>query len=749
MTMKIDENKLLAKSNGETICAHTDKLLSQFALLKKIYGRHFDEKKSFCIEYTVKMHDLGKVNSRFQNKIMRVMGLNEYLGSELDDLYKSHNITEIPHGLISAFAVDYKQLAERLGANTAKSLLCAIACHHNRKAADNKNNLIDDGTLSDIACAELERYKRYLPDYVKISKFNTARLWLSPNKSLSSTCDEDLWTEFAYYKGMLNKLDYVASANENDILVECEIKGENAGENVLDFFRRKDYILNGCQKFMLENSDSNIIVTASTGIGKTEAALLWVGDNKAFYTLPLKVAINAIYKRIRDDYYDKNKVAYLHSDTLSNMLSDTNEADSLKDRLTKFSVIKNLSYPLTVCTVDQLFTFVMKSLGTEILPATMSYSKIIIDEIQAYSPRILAFLIYGLSVINRLGGKFCIMTATLPPFIPSLLKENGVEFVMPQEAYSKISKATDKPIIRHNVKLENGEMDIDLIAEKASNNKVLVVVNTVFQAQEIYRKISKKCDKVNLIHSRFTQIDRKSKEDEILSFAKSSENGVWVSTQVVEASLDIDFDILFTEMCSADSLLQRLGRCFRNRDYSKNEPNCFIYLTASANKIYDKEIFTRSFTYLQEQGNGIFTEEQKIAYINKVFDQNDLVKTYIKKIREAINDLKQLIPDYIKKDEAEQKFRDIRSVNMLTRADYQALADKGIFDDFKSNDFGKRILAQNEIRQHTVTVQERTAKYGKIKITRLSEIDGYYLTDNKYSYQEGLINEIDDEAGLC
>lgn len=62
-----------------------------------------------------------------------------------------------------------------------------------------------------------------------------------------------------------------------------------------------------------------------------------------------------------------------------------------------------------------------------------------------------------------------------------------------------------------------------------------------------------------------------------MDFAESEEAGIWITTQIVEASLDIDFDVLHTEMCTADSLLQRMGRCNRKGRYFPEEANVIIY----------------------------------------------------------------------------------------------------------------------------------------------------------------------------
>lgn len=91
--------------------------------------------------------------------------------------------------------------------------------------------------------------------------------------------------------------------------------------------------------------------------------------------------------------------------------------------------------------------------------------------------------------------------------------------------------------------------------------------NTVNYAIELYQQLQEYTDRVGLLHSRFIRKDRKKLEQEILDFAPNDPNrkenhGIWISTQIVEASLNIDFDVLYTEMCSIDSLLQRMGRVY-------------------------------------------------------------------------------------------------------------------------------------------------------------------------------------------
>lgn len=80
-------------------------------------------------------------------------------------------------------------------------------------------------------------------------------------------------------------------------------------------------------------------------------------------------------------------------------------------------------------------------------------------------------------------------------------------------------------------------------------------------------------EELNLFHSRYIRQDRKKLEKEIRRFGKTycdekhkildCQNGIWISTSLVEVSLDIDFDYLFTELSELNGLFQRMGRCNR------------------------------------------------------------------------------------------------------------------------------------------------------------------------------------------
>ena len=260
-------------------------------------------------------------------------------------------------------------------------------------------------------------------------------------------------------KGLLHRLDHCSSAW---IPVEDETKNE-ISKFVEEFMKKQDFDPNDLQQFAKENQNKNIMVIGSTGIGKTEAALLWSNHDKTFFTLPLRISINAIYDRIKETIGYEH-VGLLHS-TAVDYLDDKNEENEFE----KIKQARNLYEKITTCTIDQIFPFVFKYRGYEKIYATLSYSKVVIDEIQAYSPEIVAVILKGLQMINNLDGKFMVMTATLPRIYKDKLGKMGIKF-----EYNEFIKDT----VRHKIQLVDSviNQDIEEIKENSKNKKVLIIV---------------------------------------------------------------------------------------------------------------------------------------------------------------------------------------------------------------------------------------------------------------------------------
>jgi len=714
---------LLAKSNGESIRQHTDKLLSAFEEFNNIYGSSFDEKLLKIIRYACEYHDYGKVSYIVQ----KMLGSKER-SEQIEKMYKEIGFEKnIPHGYISPAFLNIKELKNEFDEEDIFILVTAIYYHHNR--------------ASQVSGDEL---KRVINEDLKIRiedrKISTKYL----NYILGNDVEEPLWIKYASAVGMLNKFDYYASCTDDKLPVEIDgyFNGNYISGYVKKYFKKNNWQFRDVQLYASENSDKNIVIIASTGIGKTEAALLWSGNDKLFYTLPLKVSINAMYERMKSEYdYSEEKVTLLHSDALSALLEE--ETDEMTAQL-KYDASRRLSYPVTVCTVDQIFTFVYKYRGCEQILATLKYSKIVVDEIQSYSPDIIAKLIYGLKLISEAGGRFAIITATLPPVLLYFMRKYNIKHEDPKQFL-----LTDK--IRHRIHYESADdFDYDLITEMASDKKVLIICNKVDRAIEVYEKLKERCEYVKVLHSKFIRRHRRILEQEILSFSDDRDkSGIWITTQIVEASLDIDFDVLFTEMCTIDSLLQRMGRCYRKRDYSGNEqPNIYIVDNRSGyGTVYEyTDIYDRSVDCLQKYQDEFFSEQDKMACVEKVYNTEEIRDSkYFNDISDRLNTLKYTAPFIIQKNEAKNSFRDIeKTFSTVPKSVYDMYTDEfdsavSVLQNKRCYDISERNNAVRFIEDNALSVSI-TDKRNKERDRSILGTINYYTLDYLYDFDEETVS---------
>ena len=714
--------KYWAKSNPpETIQEHTDNLLVNYRLLKETYpglNMNWDMLYLVCLH-----HDLGKMNLKFQNKIIN----------------RKYDNTEIPHGILSLSFFNVKKLKEAgYSKLDIKIMATAIAYHHDREFKYGDEELIE----------EIEKLEKEAVNfsYDKIENLEVRKLsdkYFNCEIVRRDKYGEDAFFQYVMLKGMLNRIDYAASAginveNKNDFLSDgldkfmAGLKEKNPKAE-----------WNKLQKYMEENRDENIIAIAQTGMGKTEAGLLWIGNNKGFFTLPLKTAINAIYKRITENIVESEidkRVALLHGDTYSKYLEKSDD-DSLEADIDEYyNRTKQMALPLTVCTLDQIFDFVFRYRGFEPKLATLAYSKVVIDEIQMYSPDLLAYLINGLSYITKIGGKFAVLTATLPSIVLDLMKKENIPFVEPRIF-------VDNKKIRHSIKVLNEEINIERILEQYNDNKVLVVCNTVKRAQEIYKGLAEVLGgnrkDLNLLHSRFLKKDRAVKEESILTMGarESVETGIWIGTQIVEASLDIDFDVLLTELSDLNGLFQRMGRCYRNRELDK-EYNCYVFdggerkcSGVGKNSVIDPDIFILSKNALRIL-DGTITEQIKVDMIKNIYTMENLLDTdYFKIFQKSMEFVKMKLDNEMKREEVLKEFRNIHSVNIMPEKTYQE--NKGKIEeilDFINQPYNKELTSD----------ERKDLKKEKARLkTKLYD----YLVNVNYQYIEKNCEKVERAVG--
>ena len=771
--------KYKAKEN-ETIYEHTNNLLLKLEELKDIVDiEDIDLITEACI-----FHDFAKVNPLFQRRLES--------GKKMDEN------KEIGHNILSFYMA--KNYLEEYSKEDRNIILYAILNHHNYvdnfDVIDDKRDLISENLKSISAEVfkddEINFFKNIgLRELAVIKKLRT-----NPSK------------KSILVKGFLHKCDYAASAHSKIDMPNLHL--ESRLEKLKDEFVGKGFSdgWNEMQRFAKENTDSNLILIGSTGLGKTEASLLWIGNNKGFYVLPLKTAINAMYRRIKNTLYKDDyteNLGLLHGELENIYLEDESPAtvSSETEESMKFweyyGLTRAMSLPVTITTPDQVFRFAFKYCSYELQLATYSYSKMVIDEIQAYSPDILATLIYSLQLIDMVGGKFAITTATLPPFIKYLLQE-GIDKKI---EYKEDTFLNNK--IRHRVSLRHSAINIDdikaFIEDKYNQEsmKLLVVVNTVRKAQSIYRELKSWLEEndieieMNLLHSKFTVQHRSEKEDAILKDGESKckKRVIWISTQVVEASLDIDFDYLFTELSDLSSLLQRLGRCNRKGLKSVDEFNSYVYLDIDENlliKYSDNNAYTSGgiiykslyelskaalLEWETENNTGLFSEADKNRLIENYFTSkkieeydkmySSIFTEYLSEYKRMYKHLVDIIPDSKKLSEVTKEFRNIISRRVIPQSIYEDKQENiiGIIDEIeeKRKLIGRTKSTQEKqrLRVDILRLKNEFRKFTlNISLKELDKDKDYCVVDNEkimistrvYNKEYGIIKEKEGSGSI-
>lgn len=329
------------------------------------------------------------------------------------------------------------------------------------------------------------------------------------------------------------------------------------------------------------NTSGSAILVAPTGTGKTEAGLLWAARQaestglrgRTFFLLPYQASMNAMRRRLIETFaphvLDKpekweSEVALVHGRSTRaayESLLDRDYAPSKASILARVQAdLARLNVaPMRVCSPFQLIRLLFSPNGVEGLIISCSDAKLVLDEIHAYQPETTALALTTIGLLTtQFGSAVLFMTATLPSHLREVIEKvfGTLPMLKPDE------DVLGRPP-RHRVSLAPyhilSEKSLSAIIDAAKQGSVLVVTNQVRRAIQLSRALKAKLGDVHLLHSRFTHSDRFRREIEV----EPIPGRVLVATQAVEVSLDIDYDVCFSELAPLESLLQRFGRCNR------------------------------------------------------------------------------------------------------------------------------------------------------------------------------------------
>lgn len=495
------------------------------------------------------LHDIGKYSSEFQKHI-----INQ------DNLHFDHSTA----GAKEAIAMKELEIA-----------LCVAGHHCGIPDFGSNYDTENDPTL-------IGRCKKDIPDYSLWKNDIKVNAVDSP-KRFGNYYEDMFFTRMLY--SCLVDADYIdteAFMNGKQLRSDIDniphlkaVFNKHTSALLAKASNRLNAARNSILKKCLEKSEASkkgiYRLSLPTGSGKTLDSMAFAlnhavknGQNRIIYVIPYNSIIDQtsmVYSAILGD----DNILEHHSEIVY-------EEDSDEMNPKKRLAIENWDYPIILTTAVQFFNSLYSYKPSKCRKLhNIANSVIIFDEAQNIPVKYLKPCLLAIyELYKNYNCTIVLSTATQPPF-EALYKDMGIN--IPIKNICILSNQEKEVFERHIIK-NAGSMNVDKLSETISHLKTaLVVVNTKKAALNIFNAIShqnKYYLTTNLIPA-----DRKKKISRIKTDLADGKSCVVVSTSLIEAGVDLDFDTVYREYCGVDSIIQSAGRC--NREGRKNKNECVAY----------------------------------------------------------------------------------------------------------------------------------------------------------------------------
>ena len=430
------------------------------------------------------------------------------------------------------------------------------------------------------------------------------------------------------------------------------------------------FLPNEVQKMVLDAVGNTVspgifILEAGMGSGKTEAALAaaellaqHTNSGGLFFGLPTQATANGLFDRVRHwaEYQSadgRHGIRLAHGASALNaeyqelFRGSANISDDEEGGLLVHSWFEGRKQALlaefVIGTVDQLLMASLQSRHLMLRHLGLAGKVVIIDEVHSYSHHMNAYLDRTLTWLGEYGAPVVVLSATLPEARRTALVQAYLQGRSHQSRHRPAEAAdwqrslsyplltwTDGLDVQQTAvqadtppkTIEIGRETLENLPERlqtdlADGGCAGIIVNTVHRAQSLAARLREALPEMRVIvfHSQFAAADRARREQELLelvgkhSAPAQRDKLIVVGTQVIEQSLDLDFDVLFTDLCPMDLLLQRIGRLHRHgrvRPERLHTPRCFVMeadsdeLESGAEAIYGAWLLLRTKAFLPE-----------------------------------------------------------------------------------------------------------------------------------------------------
>ena len=743
---------LFAKSDPpETLLDHTENCLAVYNSLRERMPFLADVAKvpEFFehLFYAVALHDFGKAATGFQKQLKEgpkwgyrheILSAGFVTGGQLSQEAKEAiGLTILTHHKdIGILRHEYKHYPEReYGFQVWKDRVTEL--EPNWEALMSIQEQVTDWYLLDECLWEpvtstdqlVNGYRDFLLPYQRAKRNH--QLKNHPLPILHRTYG-------MLMRGCMIACDHLASAGKNEIQTALNQLQAHLVQHVEKKAEQRGTHFHGWEGFQKTSGETTgqLMISAPTGSGKTEAALLWSDNNQSqsfgnrvFYVLPYTASINAMYNRLKELVSD-DKIGVLHGKAayfVYQQLVDKEytQPEAAESARQEISLTRKICRPYKVLTPFQLLKAFFGIRGFEMQMAEMSKGLFIFDEIHAYDPHTTALI---LTMIKRLrkdyDAKFCIMTATMPRFLKQMVEDALGELTQVKMLPTDRDKFTRHRLCVLDGNIQNAIPQIETRLNKGQ--RVLVVCNTVKQAQNVFQELMDVTENAKLLHSRFILRDRERIENEL------ADADLLVGTQAVEVSLDIDFDCLFSEPAPIDALIQRFGRVNRKRQKGICDVSICKEGGENDHYIYSKDKVERTLRAFETVD--VLHESKIQRLIDNVYNEG-----YEEKEREKFETAKRLferhlqgIVPFIENPSSRQEFNELfKSVEIVPEC-----YEEDFWEKIENREYydAKAYIAQISYNQFT-----RLHKEGQLYERKRSGQLGQWFIKVRYDKTLGLL----------